>query len=85
MATLIQFLQTTLARRESGLPNATQRILLKEALQALVLDFLYNHPQYRSLNFYGGTCLRNSDKAHTEFGVRRTAGGEKCGGEGIVP
>ena len=58
MATLIQFLRTTLTQRESGLPNATQRILLKEALQALVLDFLYNHPQYRSLNFYGGTCLR---------------------------
>ncbi len=58
MATLIQFLQTTLERRESGLPNATQRILLKEALQALVLDFIYNHSQYRSLNFYGGTCLR---------------------------
>jgi len=58
MATLIQVLQTTLIERESSLPNATQRILLKEVLQALVLDFLYNHPQYRGLNFYGGTCLR---------------------------
>lgn len=58
MATLIQFLQATLAQSEPGLPNATQRILLKEALQALVLDFLYNHPHYRHLNFYGGSCLR---------------------------
>jgi predicted nucleotidyltransferase component of viral defense system len=58
MANLIQFLQSTLAQRGPGLPNTTQRILLKEALQALVLDYLYNHPQYRCLNFYGGTCLR---------------------------
>jgi predicted nucleotidyltransferase component of viral defense system len=58
MANLIQFLQTTLEQREPGLPSATQRILLKEALQALVLDFIYNHPHYRRLNLYGGTCLR---------------------------
>lgn len=58
MANLIYFLQTTLAQRAPALPNPTQRIILKEALQALVLDFLYNHPQYRHLNFYGGTCLR---------------------------
>lgn len=58
MANLIQFLQATLEQREHSLPNATQRILLKEVLQALVLNFLYNHPHYRRLNFYGGTCLR---------------------------
>jgi predicted nucleotidyltransferase component of viral defense system len=58
MADLIQLLQTTLAQREPGLPNDVQRILLKEALQALVLDYIYNHPSYRRLNFYGGTCLR---------------------------
>lgn len=58
MANLIQLLQAILEQKESNLPNAVQRILLKEALQALVLDFLYNHPHYRRLNFYGGTCLR---------------------------
>jgi predicted nucleotidyltransferase component of viral defense system len=58
MANLIQLLQTALEQSESGLPDATQRILLKEALQAFVLDFLYNHPHYRRLNLYGGTCLR---------------------------
>jgi predicted nucleotidyltransferase component of viral defense system len=39
------------------LANETRRILLKEAMHAYVLDFLYNHPIYRRLNFYGGSCL----------------------------
>ncbi len=56
MATLVQALQATLSDK-AHLPNDTQRIILKEALQAYVLDFLYNHSQYRTLNFYGGTCL----------------------------
>ncbi len=56
MATLIQSLQAALTDK-THLPNDTQRILLKEALQAYVLDFLYNHKTYRQLNFYGGTCL----------------------------
>jgi predicted nucleotidyltransferase component of viral defense system len=34
------------------------RIRLKEALQDEVLAFVYNHPQYRSYLFTGGTCLR---------------------------
>jgi len=59
MATLTQFLQSVLAKKAPDLPNNTQRILLKETLQAYVLDFLYNHPEYRHLNFYGGTCLRS--------------------------
>jgi predicted nucleotidyltransferase component of viral defense system len=57
MATLIQVLKYVLAQKDPLLPPETKRILLKEALQAYVLDFLYNHPTYRSLNFYGGTCL----------------------------
>jgi predicted nucleotidyltransferase component of viral defense system len=57
MATLIQTLQYALAQKEPSLPNETRRIILKEALQVDVLDFLYNHPGYRFLNFYGGTCL----------------------------
>ena len=56
MVTLVQSLQTALIGKEQ-LPNQTQRIILKEALQAYVLDFLYNHAEYRQLNFYGGTCL----------------------------
>jgi len=57
MATLIQVLQHVLDQKDPLLPPETKRILLKEALQAYVLDFLYNHPTYRRLNFYGGTCL----------------------------
>ena len=57
MATIIQILQNTLNSLEPTLANQTKRIRLKEALQSLVLDFIYNHPLYRGLNFYGGTCL----------------------------
>ncbi len=38
---------------------------MKEVLQAYVLDYLYNHPSYRRLNFYGGTCL------HVVYGLNR--------------
>jgi len=58
MATLIQSMQNLLAKTDPSLSNETKRILLKEFLQAYTLDFLYNHPDYRKLNFYGGTCLR---------------------------
>ncbi len=57
MATIIQLLENTLNSIEPRLANETKRIRLKEALQSLVLDFIYNHPLYRGLNFYGGTCL----------------------------
>lgn len=57
MATLIAMLQHTLSQTDPLLANETKRIMLKEALQAYVLDYLYNHSDYRRLNFYGGTCL----------------------------
>ncbi len=65
MATLIEILQYTLAQKDPLLANDTKRIVLKEALQAYLLDFLYNHPTYRFLNFYGGTCL------HLVYGLNR--------------
>jgi hypothetical protein len=65
MATLIEVLQHTLALKDPRLSPETQRIILKEDLQAFVLDFLYNHPVYRRLNFYGGTCL------HVVYGLNR--------------
>lgn len=34
-----------------------KRNLLKEYLQLLVLDFIYSHPKYSGLIFYGGSCL----------------------------
>ena len=39
MATLIQILENTLALKDPLLANETKRILLKETLQALVLDY----------------------------------------------
>ncbi len=65
MTTLLQSLQHVLSTKDPLLPAETKRILLKEALQAYVLDFLYNHPHYRRLNFYGGTCL------HVVFNLNR--------------
>ena len=65
MATLIQTLQHVLETKDPLLANEIKRILLKEALQAFVLDYLYNHPAYRQLNFYGGTCL------HIVYGLNR--------------
>ena len=57
MATLIQILQNVLTSKDPLLAPETKRIILKEVLQGYVLDALYNHPDYRHLNFYGGTCL----------------------------
>lgn len=65
MASLIQTLQNVLDSKDPLLPAETKRILLKEALQAYALDFIYNHPSYRRLNFYGGTCL------HVIYGLNR--------------
>ena len=65
MATLIQLMQNVLSQKDPLLPNETKRVILKEFLQAYTLDFLYNHPVYRTLNFYGGTCL------HVIYGLNR--------------
>lgn len=65
MATLTQLMQNVLSQKDPGLPNETRRVILKEFLQAYTLDFLYNHPLYRKLNFYGGTCL------HVIYGLNR--------------
>jgi len=65
MATLMQTLQAVLDTKDPLLAVETKRILLKEVLQAYVLDYIYNHPQYRRLNFYGGTCL------HMIYGLNR--------------
>jgi hypothetical protein len=65
MATLIQSMQNVLSQKDPLLANETKRVLLKEFLQAYTLDFIYNHPVYRKLNFYGGTCL------HLIYGLNR--------------
>jgi len=57
MATLIHLMRNDLSQKSILLPNETKRIILKNYLQIYALDFLYNHPLYHKLNFYGGTCL----------------------------
>lgn len=43
---------------ENGAANDIyKRNLLKTYLQTIVLDFLYSHPVYSGLIFYGGSCL----------------------------
>jgi predicted nucleotidyltransferase component of viral defense system len=37
--------------------NLFKRNLLKEYLQVVVLDFIYSHPAYSQLLFYGGSAL----------------------------
>lgn len=37
--------------------NMFKRNLLKECLQIVVLDFIYSHPAYSQLLFYGGSAL----------------------------
>jgi len=44
-------MQNVLSQKDPLLPNETKRVILKEFLQAYTLDFLYNHPLYRKLNF----------------------------------
>lgn len=59
MGTLLHDLEIVVheCRRQNLRPDIT-RIKLKEKLQLYVLNFIYNHPQFHHLIFYGGTCLR---------------------------
>jgi predicted nucleotidyltransferase component of viral defense system len=58
MAVLATQLTQHLSLFDNNLPIETKKMLLKEKLQSFVLSFIYNHPEYRKLNFYGGTCAR---------------------------
>ena len=54
-----------LLREHPSVPDLFKRNLLKEYLQVLVLSLIYSKPQYQSLLFYGGSCLRHC------FGLER--------------
>ncbi len=61
MAVVLDYLQTHLTNLQSehgSLNQAVQRVIAKEVMQSYVLDFIYNHTQYKQLVFYGGTCAR---------------------------
>ena len=56
METVIIFLKDLLTKSTSK--NVLyKRNLLKEYLQLIILDFVYSHPKYSHLIFYGGSCL----------------------------
>ncbi|OHA42425.1 MAG: hypothetical protein A3H68_00440 [Candidatus Taylorbacteria bacterium RIFCSPLOWO2_02_FULL_46_40] len=53
-------LKPTLKRLLSEAPSSKLlflRNILKEYLQIVILDYLYSHPAYSKLVFYGGSCL----------------------------
>jgi len=54
----LDFIKTILKEHKEGL-NLFKRNLIKEYLQILILSFIYNHPKYQKLIFYGGSCLRH--------------------------
>ena len=59
MVTIMQQLATYLSRQSViNLPIEVKKIVAKEFFQSYILAFIYNHPNYRQLNFYGGTCAR---------------------------
>jgi predicted nucleotidyltransferase component of viral defense system len=35
-----------------------RRVVAKDIVISYLLDFIYNHKEYRKLNFYGGTCAK---------------------------
>lgn len=56
---VIEKLKNIVSRAISdGKINSVILNLVKEELQYLVLDFIYNHPEYSDLTMYGGTLLR---------------------------
>lgn len=56
MESTLPFLKDQLSRSQTK-NYVFQRNLLKEYLQVVVLDYLYAHPTYSQLVFYGGSCL----------------------------
>ncbi len=60
MTTIMETIKPILANIISESPsgnNLLKRNLLKEYLQIVVLDFIYSHPVYSQLLFYGGSAL----------------------------
>jgi len=60
ITTIMETIKPVLASIISESPsrnNLFKRNLLKEYLQVVVLDFIYSHPTYSQLLFYGGSAL----------------------------
>lgn len=48
-----------LVDNSGSVSDVFKRNILKEYLQILVLDFIYSHPKYSELCFYGGSSLKH--------------------------
>lgn len=56
---LEELLKPIIAEKKSlGIPKAVILNYLKEYIQYLVLNLIYNHPKFKRLVFKGGSCLR---------------------------
>lgn len=38
--------------------DLTKRLIIKDQIITHILDYIYHHPEYRKLVFYGGTCAQ---------------------------
>ncbi len=50
--------EVTNRKKKEGIPDFVIKNYLKEYLQYLALDFIYNHKDYKNFIFTGGSCLR---------------------------
>jgi len=50
--------QIILEKKAQGAPKAVILNFLKEYIQYLVLNLIYNHKDFKKLVFKGGSCLR---------------------------
>lgn len=56
---VIQRIKNVLEQYQAvNLPLMTRRVIAKEVLVGYLLEWIYNHREYRKLKLYGGTCAR---------------------------
>jgi hypothetical protein len=58
MAMIVDYLKNKLDLNIDHLPEDVKRVMVKEILQSFILQYIYQHAEYRKLNFYGGSCAR---------------------------
>lgn len=59
METIKPFLAQLLKKSAESDDVVYKRNLLKDYIQIVILSFIYSHPKYGQMVFYGGSCLRH--------------------------
>lgn len=54
---LVKIWLRKLVQESTSQNNLFKRNFIREYLQIIVLDYIYSHPIYSQLSFYGGSCL----------------------------